>query len=152
MSRGNPDNLRAAAAAKSAAAKTRAEQGLRDMIRRGDPITFRGLAHAAGVSLDFLYRNLEIRRRVEQLRDQQRGTPPTTRSQQVDPDQPSSVVRTLTAQLADLKRRHRDEVIALKQALEAAHGETSNYADVWGREEQVPLPTADNPSWLLPSP
>jgi outer membrane murein-binding lipoprotein Lpp len=41
----------------------------------------------------------------------------------VDPDQPSSVVRTLTAQLAELKRRHRDEVQALKAALEAAHGE-----------------------------
>jgi outer membrane murein-binding lipoprotein Lpp len=41
----------------------------------------------------------------------------------VDPDQPSSVVRTLTAQLADLKRRHHDEINALKQALEAAHGE-----------------------------
>ncbi|WP_214106266.1 DUF6262 family protein [Acrocarpospora catenulata] len=121
--RGNPDNLRRAATAKKAAAIQRAEQGLRDMIRRGDPITFRGLAQAAGVSLDFLYRNTEIRRRVEQLRDQQRGTPPATRSQQVDPDQPSSVVRTLTAQLADLKRRHRDEITVLKRALEAAHGE-----------------------------
>jgi outer membrane murein-binding lipoprotein Lpp len=40
-----------------------------------------------------------------------------------DPDQPSSVVRTLTAQLAELKRRHRDDVQALKAALEAAHGE-----------------------------
>ncbi|MFC5745281.1 DUF6262 family protein [Actinomadura rugatobispora] len=123
MSRGNPDNLRAAAAAKSAAAKARAEQGLRDMIRRGDPITFRGLAQAAGVSLDFLYRNTDLRRRVEQLRDQRRGRPPAARPQEIDPDQPSSVVRTLTAQLADLKRRHRDEVTALKQALEAAHGE-----------------------------
>lgn len=123
MSRGNPDNLRAAAAAKSAAATTRAEQGLREMIRRGDPITFRGLAQTAGVSLDFLYRNTDLRRRVEQLRDQQRGTPPPARPQRSDPDQPSSVVRTLTAQLADLKRRHRDEVNALKQALEAAHGE-----------------------------
>ncbi|MGP4030086.1 DUF6262 family protein [Actinomadura sp. 3N407] len=75
MNRGNPHNLRAAAAAKSAAAKARAEQGLRDMVRRGDPITFRGLAKTAGVSLDFLYRNTEIRHRVEQLRDQQRGTP-----------------------------------------------------------------------------
>jgi len=38
-------------------------------------------------------------------------------------DAPSSVVRTLTAQLTELKRRHRDEINALKQALEAAHGE-----------------------------
>lgn len=119
--RGNPDNLRRASAAKSAAATARAEQGIRDMVRHSEPITFRGLAKTAGVSLDFLYRNTEIRRRVEQLRTQQRPTPPNPARS--DPDQPSSVVRTLTAQLIELKRRHRDEMTALKQALEAAHGE-----------------------------
>ena len=36
--------------------QARAEQGLREMIRTGQPITFRGLAQTAGVSLDFLYR------------------------------------------------------------------------------------------------
>ena len=38
---GNPDNLRQAAERKSAAAKARAEQGLRDLVRRGQPITCR---------------------------------------------------------------------------------------------------------------
>lgn len=32
------------------------------------------------------------------------------------------MIRTLTAQLAELKRRHRDEISTLRQALEAAHG------------------------------
>jgi hypothetical protein len=120
--RGNPGNLRRAAAAKSAAAQARAEDGLQQMLRRGDPITFRGLAQTAGVSLDFLYRTPEIRSRVEQLR----GRQPATRSAPMtapDPDQPGSVIRTLTAQLAELKRRHRDEISTLRQALEAAHGE-----------------------------
>jgi hypothetical protein len=120
--RGNPDNLRQAAARKSAAAKTRADHGLREMIRTGQPITFRGLAHTAGVSLDFLYRTPEIRTRVEQLRSQQQATPPAP-PQLLDPDHPSSVIRTLTAQLTELRHRHRDEVNALKQALEAAHGQ-----------------------------
>jgi hypothetical protein len=120
--RGNPDNLRQAAARKSAAAKTRAEQGLRDMIRRRQPITFRGLAQTAGVSLDFLYRCTEIRQRVEQLRAQQQNHPPRTVALTPE-DSPSSVVRTLTTQLAELKRRHRDEVLALRQALETAQGE-----------------------------
>ncbi len=123
MTRGNPDNLRAAAAAKSAAAKARAEQGLREMLRRGTPITFRGLAQTAGVSLDFLYKTSDIRRRVEQLRDQQRRAPQPARIERIDPDDPSSVVRTLTAQLTEVRRRHREEVAALKAALEAAHGE-----------------------------
>ncbi|MEU9716205.1 DUF6262 family protein [Streptomyces sp. NPDC047976] len=120
--RGNPDNLRQAAARKSAAAQARAERGLREMIRRGQPITFRGLAQTADVSLDFLYRCTEIRRRVEQLRSQQRNHPLRPATQPPD-DSPSSVVRTLTAQLAELKRQHRDEVQALRQALEAAQSE-----------------------------
>jgi len=120
--RGNPDNLRRAAVAKSAAAQARAETGLRQMRRRGDPITFRGLAQTAGVSLDFLYTTPEIRSQVEQLRARQQATP-TARAPAPGPDQPSSVIRTLTTQLTELKRRHRDEVDALKQALEAAHGE-----------------------------
>lgn len=120
--RGNPDNLRQAAARKSAAAKTRADQGLHEMIRTGQPITFRGLAQIAGVSLDFLYRTPEIRERVEQLRFQQQNTPPDP-PERIAPDHPSSVIRTLTAQLTELRRRHRDELNTLRQALEAAHGE-----------------------------
>jgi len=122
VARGNPDNLRQAAARKSAAAKDRAELGLREMIRRGEPITFRGLAHKAGVSLDFLYRSSEIRHRVEQLRAQQQRRLPTPPAAP-DPDQPNGVIRTLTAQLVELKRQHRDEVHALRQALEVAQGE-----------------------------
>ena len=133
MSRGNPDNLRRAAAAKTAAATARAEQGIREIVRRGEPITFRGLAQSAGVSLDFLYRNTEIRRRVEHLRNQQRRTSPVP-PDRADPDQPSSVVRTLTAQLAELKRRHREEVSMLRQALEAAHGENLDLRRRLGRE------------------
>ena len=119
--RGNPGNLRRAAAAKSAAAQARAEDGLAQMLRRGDPITFRGLAQTAGVSLDFLYRS-EIRSRVEQLRARQQAAP-TAPTPATGPDQPGSVIRTLTAQLAELKRRHRDEITTLRHALEAAHGE-----------------------------
>lgn len=119
--RGNPDNLRQAAARKSAAARTRAETAMREMIRRHQPITFRGLAQAAGVSLDFLYRHPDLRRRVEQLRAQQ--SQPKRPAPGAAPDEPSSVVRTLTTQIAELKRRHRTEIDDLNRALQAAHGE-----------------------------
>jgi hypothetical protein len=74
--------------------------------------------------VDFLYRCTPIRQRVQQLRAQQQNTPPPPAAATPAQDEtPSSVVRTLTAQLTELKRRHRDEISALKQALEAAHGE-----------------------------
>ena len=107
--RGNPDNLRRAAARKSAAAQARAEHGLREMIRANEQITLRGLAQTAGVSLDFLYRCAPIRQRVEHLRAQQQNTPPPEATTTHE-DAPSSVVRTLTSQLSALKQRHGDEV------------------------------------------
>ena len=135
--RGNPGNLRRAAAAKSAAAQARAEDGLEQMLRRGDPITFRGLAQTAGVSLDFLYRTGEIRSRVEQLRARQQAAP----AQASGPDQPGSVIRTLTAQLAELKRRHRDEITTLRQALEAAHGQNLELRRRLGHRDTAAPPT-----------
>ena len=75
MARGNPDNLRAAAQRKSQATIKRAETALRTMIKNGEPITFRGVARTAGCSIDFLYGNPELRRRIEHLRSQQQSKP-----------------------------------------------------------------------------
>lgn len=138
--RGNPDNLRQAATRKSAAAQARAEQGLRDIIRRNEPITFRSLAQTAGVSLDFLYRHAPIRQRVEHLRAQQQNTP-TPAAPTVDA--PSSVVRTLTAQLAALKQQHRDEIHQLRQALETAHGEILDLRRRIGHRHLEPSPQTE---------
>ena len=93
------------------------------MARAGEPVTFRGLAARAGVSLDFLYRNTQIRSRVEHLRTGQQTHLRASSPDRTGPDRPSSVIRALTAQLTDLRRRHREETTALRQALEAAHGE-----------------------------
>src|SRR4051812_5316452 len=121
MARGNPDNLRAAAHRKSQATTKRAETALRMMIKNGELITFRGVARTAGCSIDFLYGNPELRRRIEHLRSQQQAKPtpaPTNAS-----SAHSNVIRALTAQLAELRRRHREEIDNLRAALAAAHGE-----------------------------
>jgi len=117
---GNTANLQKATAARTAAAAARAENALAAMIREGEQVTFRGLASRARVSLDFLYRNAGIRGRIERYR-----TARPARPEPADPggETASSVVRTLTAQLSDLKRRHREETAVLRQALEQAHGE-----------------------------
>jgi len=119
---GNTANLRKAAAARTAAATARAENALVAMIKAGEPVTFRSLAARAGVSLDFLYRNDGIRQRVEHHRSA-RPKREEPAGSQAGQDHPSGIVRTLTAQLADLRRRHREETAALRQALEQAHGE-----------------------------
>ena len=130
---GNLENLKAAAAARTAATAARADAGLREMLRTGQPVTFRGLARHAGVSLDFLYSSTALRQRIQQLRDQQRTQLSGAASRHdvtgddlagvASPETASSVVATLTAQLTDLKRRHREEITRLRRELEAAHGE-----------------------------
>ncbi len=121
---GNTGNLKAAAARRHQAAVTRAETGLEKLTRSGQQITFRGVAKAAGVSLEFLYNHPQLRSRIEHLRAQQQTTAAPARP--ADPSaasQASSVIRTLTAELTASKARHRAEVEQLRQALAAAHGE-----------------------------
>ena len=122
MARGNPDNLRAAARRKSQATTKRAETALHTMIRNAEPITFRGVARTASCSIDFLYGNPELRRRIEHLRFQQQAKPAPAPSNESSAD--NNVIRALTAQLAELRRRHREELDDLRTALAAAHGES----------------------------
>ena len=142
MARGNPENLRGAAQRKRQAATQRAETALETMIASGEPITFRGLATTAGVSIDFLYRS-PLRARVEQLRAHQQRTPPAPRESEVEqtPSQ-SNVVRALTAQLTELKRHHRAEIARLEAALAAAQGENLELRRRLGRSAPAAQPAA----------
>lgn len=133
---GNLANLQKAAAARTAAATARTEAALDRMLRAGQPVTFRGLAAAAAVSLDFLYRNPAIRQHAEQLRARQACTAPADRSPSTPPDQPGNVVAALTGELAELKRRHREQVAELQRALQAAHGENLLLRRRLGQQQQ----------------
>lgn len=111
------DHLARAARAKHDAALTRAEAGLRQLIKSGAPVNFRTLATEAGVSLDFLYRTPQLRERVEALRAQQHPRPAPSGPNAAAPT--NAVVAALTAKL----RQARDENTHLRAQLAAAHGE-----------------------------
>lgn len=99
--------------------KTRdAEQAIRRLVKRGDPITFQAVQREAGVSHAFLYNHPELRKRIEHLRGT-RSKAPTDPPANSD----STLVITLTRQIAELKKQHRRQVQALRDALERAHGE-----------------------------
>ncbi|QFS90385.1 hypothetical protein FIV07_06465 [Mycobacterium sp. THAF192] len=99
--------------------KTRdAEQAIRRLIKRGDPITFQAVQREAGVSHAFLYNHPELRPRIEHLRGTRRKA---SADQPVDAD--NILVITLTRQIAELKKQHRQQLQALRDALERAHGE-----------------------------
>ena len=135
MPRGNAQNLRDAARRKSAAATGRAQTALLAVERDGAPVTFRSLAKAAGVSVDFLYRS-PLRARIQELRAarQPAHTEPTANGAGGE----SKVARALAAQLRELKRRHREELAELRRALAVAQGENLELRRRLGR----PTPSA----------
>jgi len=137
MARGNPENLRAAAQRKHQAAVARATAALDALDRDGSGITFRGLARAADVSVDFLYRS-PLRERIEQLRAERHSAPPPSRSVELSTAlTQSNVVRALTAQITELRQRHRAETERLQAALAAAHGENLELRRQLGRSHRT---------------
>jgi hypothetical protein len=119
-------------------ATQRAETALDALISAGEPITFRGLAKTAGVSIDFLYRS-PVRARIETLRAERDSAPPAPRSVEVSATTTqSNVVRALTAQITELKQLHRAETEQLRAALAAAHGENLELRRQLGRQHRPP--------------
>jgi hypothetical protein len=111
--------LTAAARAKSQAKTTAAEQAIRALVKRGEPITFQAVQREAGVSHAFLYNHPDLRARIEHLRARPTPDPPTAGPVHSE----STLVLALTTQIEQMRTRHRQEVNALRAALEQAHGE-----------------------------
>jgi hypothetical protein len=89
------------------------------LVKRGESVTFQAVQREAGVSHAFLYGSPDLRARIEHLRS--RGRPGPTPAN--PPDSESTLVLSLTAQITQLKKRHRQEIQTLKDALAQAHGE-----------------------------
>lgn len=113
--------LRQAAQAKRQAAVARAETAIRTLIKNQREVNFRSVARAAGVSLDFLYGNDDIRNRIEKLRNQQKARPaPDPSPEHADN---SDIVHILTEKLRRERDARRTSVSQLEEQLAAAHGE-----------------------------
>ncbi len=132
--------LTAAAKAKSEAKTHAAEQAIRSLVKRGDAITFQAVQRQAGVSHAFLYNHPELRGRIERLREQAR---PRTNTPTPPADTESTLVHALTAQITTLKHQHRQEVQALRAALEQAHGENLDLRRELTRRGHTPSGTTE---------
>ena len=113
--------LRQAAQAKRQAAVARAETAIRALIKNQQEISFRSVARAAGVSLDFLYGNDDLRTRIEKLRDQQKARPAPDPAPEHEGN--SDIVHILTERLRQERDTRRTSVSQLEEQLAAAHGE-----------------------------
>ena len=113
--------LGAAATRKSEAAQARAKTALRALDTRGEPITFQAVAHAAGVSRQWLYTQPELRDEIEQLRAadsnlKDRPVPARERASE-------NSLRHRNRALLEENQRLRAELVAVKGELAVALGE-----------------------------
>jgi hypothetical protein len=118
-----PQHLRDAAHRRHQEATERATTALAGLSAAGATISFASVAREADVSTDFLYRQPELRQRIQQMRTTNGRRVDTATTDDKTPATASAPVRALSAQLKELRRRHRDEITALQQALAVAQGE-----------------------------
>ncbi len=64
-----PDPLCEAAARRHELTRAKAVQALRELDRAGTPVTFAGVAQAAGISRSWLYTQPDIRDQIQRLRN-----------------------------------------------------------------------------------
>ena len=140
MARGNPDNLRAAAQRKRQAATERAQTALDalDRRRRADhlprPREDRGRVDRLPIPLAAARPRRAAPRRAATHAARPRNRDPEPN----EPPSQSNVVRALTAQITELKQRHRAETEHLQAALAAAHGENLELRRQLGRQRRTP--------------
>jgi predicted RNase H-like nuclease (RuvC/YqgF family) len=114
------DALRGAACARSLVVVERARRALRELERRGSPISFQAVAAEAGVSRAFLYGHDQLRAAIEQLREEHQHAP--SRLPRHERASEESLRARLRGALEENKRL-RCENAQLRDELAHAHGE-----------------------------
>ena len=122
-SKGNPELLVKAAAAKKKDASERLEKAIQQVLDSGETITFKAIAETAGLSVSYLYKYPEIKNRIAELRNQQKaaigGIVNKTPKFQPATDKSKAVI---ISKLRQENRRLRNENEDLKKHIEVAQG------------------------------
>jgi len=111
--------LARAAARRHDDAHGRAVEAIRRLDRAGEPISFKAVAAAAGVSRQWLYTQPDLRQDIERLRTQRTGTAPRVPATQRASEES---LRQRLELLLDENRRLRTDIAALNTELALAHG------------------------------
>jgi hypothetical protein len=112
-----PDPLSEAAARRHELTRARAVQALRELDRAGAPVTFAGVAQAAGISRSWLYTQPDISSHIRRLREKADGAIPVGQRATE-----TSLRARLTAAL-DRNKQLADENARLRRQLARALGD-----------------------------
>jgi AcrR family transcriptional regulator len=98
------------------------DEAIQRLVRARENINFNSVAREAGVSKATLYNNVEIRKRIESLREQQSHVPtPKQIKREIDENNKDALIESLKRRIKKLE----DESKQLREQLKVA------YADVY---------------------
>jgi citrate lyase gamma subunit len=95
--------LQEAAAQKAKESAERVEKALDRMTKQGQIISFKSVAQSANVSTAYLYKQEDLRNRIETLRDQQKQRPKTKQSPVASDNSKSVIISTLREENKNLR-------------------------------------------------
>ncbi|WP_051470331.1 DUF6262 family protein [Fischerella sp. PCC 9605] len=152
--------LRSSAAQKAKESAERVEKALERMIKQGQIISFKSVAQAANVSTAYLYKQEDLRTRIETLRDQQKQKPKSKQPPAASDNSKSVIISTLReenkklrAEIEGLRRineglagrvYHLQGADDLAERLKAENSDLKQQLDECRRHTSPP-PTKDNP-------
>lgn len=122
----NVKGLQESAKHKRAQALEKVEAGIRQLVKEQRPINFNTVAEASDVSKAWLYKQPEIRQRIEHLRSQagsRQKTPPMHRASD---ESLKAIIQTLKARIKRLEEENRN----LKQQNQIAYGQVLRVKDL----------------------
>ena len=114
----NVEGLRQNAQRKRQEALEKVEQGIRQLIKEGKTLNFNTVAQAADVSKAFLYKEPEIKERIEQLRLQGTKKAPELKQRASDASK-DAIIRNLRERVKKLEAEVKD----LRKQNEVAYGQ-----------------------------
>ena len=110
--------LQEAAAHKAKESAERVEKALERMIKQGQVISFKSVAQTANVSTAYLYKQEDLRSRIETLRDQQKQRPKSKQAPLASDNSKSVIISTLREE----NKKLRAEIDGLRRINEGLAG------------------------------
>jgi chromosome segregation ATPase len=127
--------LRSSAAQKARESAERVEKALERIIKQGQAISFKSVAQAANVSTAYLYKQSDLRNRIETLRDQQKQRPKLKQPPPASDNSKSVIISTFKEE----NKRLRNQILELRRINESLTGKLYNLQSANDLAERLKL-------------
>ena len=121
----NTSGMVKAAKKKREATIENTEKAIRQLIKENKPINFHSVANAANVSVPWLYKEVEIKERIQQLREQQRLKIKLDEDKKPSSASKDAIITTLKNKI----KQQDEEIKQLREQLKVAYGQVRSNQD-----------------------